>query len=101
MASYHIKLVYCIGNYDFSESAYTYTQIIPSEVTINFDVEDQKDVERMAKQIRLLKDALLDIYAVNINFVYKHNGKVYSSVITNIVGFDTDFSDYLEDEDEE
>ena len=101
MASYYIKLMCCIGNYDFSESAYTYTQITPSEVTINFDVENQKDVERMVKQIRILKDTLLDINGVNINFVYKHNGKVYSSVITNIVGFDTDFSDYLEDEDEE
>lgn len=101
MASYYIKLVYCIGNYDFSESTYAYTQISASEVTINFDVENQKDVDYMVDQIRKLRDTILDYNVVNTNFVYKHNGKVYSSVITNIVGFNTDFSDYLEDEDEE
>ena len=101
MASYYIKLVYCIGNYDFSESAYTYTQITPSEVTFNFEVENQEDVDYMVDQIRKLRDAILDYNVVNTNFVYKRDGKVYSSVITNIVGFDTDFSDYLEDEDEE
>lgn len=101
MASYHIKLVYCIGNYDFSEFAYTYTQITPSEVTINFEVENQEDADYMVDQIRKLRDILLDYNVANTNFVYKRDGKVYSSVITNIVGFDTDFSDYLEDEDEE
>lgn len=101
MKSYYIKFVYCIGNYDFSESAYTYTQIIPSEVTINFEVENQEDADYMVDQIRKLRDILLDYNVANTNFVYKRDGKVYSSVITNIVGFDTDFSDYLEDEDEE
>lgn len=101
MASYHIKLVYCISNYDFSQFAYTYTQITPSVVTINFEVENQEDVDYMVDQIRKLRDIILDYNVANTNFVYKHDGKVYSSVITNIVGFDTDFSDYLEDEDEE
>ena len=101
MKSYYIKFVYCVGNYDFSESAYTYTQITPSEVTFNFEVENQEDADYMVDQIRKLRDILLDYNVANTNFVYKRDGKVYSSVITNIVGFDTDFSDYLEDEDEE
>ena len=98
MKSYYIKFVYCIGNYDFSESAYTYTQITPSEVTLNFEVENQEDVDYMADQIRKIENKIIKFNAINTKFVYKHNGKIYSSVITCVIGFNTDFSDYLEDE---
>lgn len=101
MKSYYIKFVYCIGNYDFSKSAYTYTQITPSVVTLKFEVENQEDVDYMADQIRKIEDKIINFNAINTNFVYKRNGKIYSSVITCVIGFNTDFSDYLEDEDEE
>ena len=98
MKSYYIKFVYCIGNYDFSESTYTYTQITPSVVTLKFEVENQEDVDYMADQIRKIENKIINFNAINTNFVYKRNGKIYSSVITCVIGFSTDFPDYLEDE---
>lgn len=101
MASYYIKFEHCSYIYNLSEFSYTYTQVSPSMITINFDVDSQKDVDYMANQIRKLKDTIMDYDEANTTFIYRHNGKVCSSVITHITGFSTDFSDYLEDEDDE
>ena len=98
MKSYYIKFVYCIGNYDFSESTYTYTQITPSVVTLKFEVENQEDVDYMAEKKKKIENKIINSNAINTNFVYKRNGKIYSSVITCVIGFSTDFPDYLEDE---